>query len=234
VTVSTGTTSASAQPEVFSTWRSVLTLSRQAQQQCLNVHHLHRLVLNGFRPPGIRVEAPPPANVLFAAAREPAGRAGAGRPQAGVPVQVVVQTPQEPDWQPLLDTGTLRSAGTFRAEQRLEPGAELDVKVMANPTVRLRRSARRQALRDPGDCADWLGRQLDRHGLHLTPHPVTVLSAEYLTGTTGRGEELTIVCRQMTARAVIHDPKAARTALAVGIGPAKPFGCGLLITRSPP
>ncbi|MGW2546500.1 type I-E CRISPR-associated protein Cas6/Cse3/CasE, partial [Kitasatospora sp. NPDC001574] len=86
----------------------------------------------------------------------------------------------------------------------------------------------------PAECGAWLARRLAHGGLQLTARPVTVGPAEYLTGTTSRGEDLALVCRELTARAVVRDPKAARTALLAGIGPGKAFGCGLLITRSPP
>ncbi|MEE1823761.1 type I-E CRISPR-associated protein Cas6/Cse3/CasE [Streptomyces sp. BE20] len=223
-----------AQPEVFSTWRSVLTLSPRTRTRCRDVHRLHQLVLNGFRPPGVHVEAPAPEHVLFAAGREPASRTAAGLPTAGAPVRVLVQAPVEPDWQPLLDTGALHSARSFRAEQRLEAGAQIDVGVLANPVVRTRKDGRRRALRDPGDCGDWLARRLAHGGLQLTARPVIVGPAEYLTGSTSRGEDLTLVCRELTARATVRDPKAAREALLAGIGPGKAFGCGLLLTRSPP
>lgn len=93
----------------YTGWRSALVLSAAEQHACLNLHRLHQLVLAGFRNPALSTAAPAerPPSVLYAADRGPARTDAEQRPLAGPPKAVLVQSPYQPNWQPLLDSGRL-------------------------------------------------------------------------------------------------------------------------------
>jgi hypothetical protein len=41
-----------------------------------------------------------------------------------------------------------------------------------------------------------------------------------------------VICRELRAKGTVHNPEALHQAIATGLGPAKPYGCGLLLTRA--
>ncbi|WP_328373402.1 type I-E CRISPR-associated protein Cas6/Cse3/CasE (plasmid) [Streptomyces sp. NBC_00445] len=208
-------------------WRSGLTLSHKTQHDALNVHRLHGLVLAGIPAlPG----ADRPAHVLFAAARTPQRRSRAASPDAGLPQRLLVQSPERPHWQPLLDSGQLTDAATSLAQQSYTDGDRIAVRIIANPTYRDLATRQRTALADAADCAAWLHRRLTDGGMQLVRHHVTVGAPVLITGRKGP-HRITVVSRELHAHGTVRDAHRLHKLLAEGLGPAKPYGCGLLLAR---
>jgi CRISPR associated protein len=176
----------------FTTWRSALTLSPQASRLCRDAHRLHELVLNGFRAPGTVVTTPPPPHVLYAAARPgPPRRTATGRTLASAPVDILVQSPEQPTWQPLLDLGLVTRAHMFTAHQQLAPATAIELKTITNPTFK--RAGKVTPIADDSECGTWLKRRLAEHGIDAVPTSVSPIT--YLTGIS-QGGQLTVAARE--------------------------------------
>ncbi|MEV0220758.1 type I-E CRISPR-associated protein Cas6/Cse3/CasE [Streptomyces sp. NPDC050704] len=224
----------------FTAWRSVLLLSESEQQTCRDVHRLHQLALEGFRPPGLDTAVPtlPQRHVLYVASRHPAERETAARRfVAGRPEQLVVQSPVQPNWQHLLDTGRVTQAASSDVAVTYYPGDTVALRVIANPTYRDIQTRKRRVHNSAEACGNWFRRHLERHGVDVAPHHVTVGKDERLTGTDSKGHtsgtgesgnQLHITCREIRATGTIQDPAAFYQALQTGIGHGKAYGCGLL------
>ncbi|MFJ9893550.1 type I-E CRISPR-associated protein Cas6/Cse3/CasE [Streptomyces sp. NPDC091280] len=211
----------------LSVWRSGLTLSPQTQRDALNVNRLHGLVLKGIpAQPG----ADRPAHVLFAAARGPQRRPRTASPAAGPPTRVLVQSPGLPDWQPLLTSGQVTEAAVTFVQQTYGEGDRIAVRIIANPTYRNLITRQRTALTDAADCAAWLHQRLTDGGMHVARNHITVGDPVVLTGRKGP-HPITAVCRELQAHGTVTHAHALHTLLAEGLGPAKPYGCGLLVAR---
>lgn len=217
----------------YAGWRSALVLSAAEQQTCRDVHQLHQLVLTGFREPHLTTAVPaaPTPHVLYAAARRPAERDANRKLVAGLPEKIVVQSPVRPNWQPLLDSQRLAHANTFEIEQTYRVSDDVEVRVIANPTYRDNQTGRRIGITSAAECGAWLLRHLARHGLDVAPDRVVVGPGERLTGTDGKGHNITVIGRELRAQGTVHDPQAFHQAITSGLGRAKPYGCGLLLTR---
>ncbi|WP_326812428.1 type I-E CRISPR-associated protein Cas6/Cse3/CasE [Streptomyces scopuliridis] len=215
----------------FTTWHSVLTLSAPSRRDCRDIHRLHQFALYGHRPPHLRtaVPTPPPPHVLFVARRSPATR----RADAGTPTQLLVQSPTKPDWQPLLTTQRLSYAQVTPVRQHYRAGDHVDIHMTANPSQRESRSPRRVALNTPEECGAWLQRHLKRNGILSELSQMQVGPKQTLTGTSSTGRTITIVARYLRARGTVQNAAAFAQALTNGLGPAKPYGCGLLLTQPP-
>lgn len=132
-----------------------------------------------------------------------------------------------------------------------QPGRTLAFRLLANPTKRLRpkdqnapdrqggRRDNRYPILKPEDQIAWLINQGNRHGFTIPgidTHPdVALTPSPRLTGrqTGKRTNQLTIDPVRYDGHLVVTDPDALTTALTTGIGPAKPYGCGLLSLATP-
>ncbi|MFD6329275.1 type I-E CRISPR-associated protein Cas6/Cse3/CasE [Streptomyces niveus] len=226
--MTTPSPSPSQRHPVLRVWRSGLTLSPATQNDALDVQRLHHLVLSGFR---LRPDPEGPGRlprVLFAAART-APRPGRRSAGANVPQRLLVQCHERPDWQPLLDSGQLTAADTTFTVQSYADGDAIALRTIANPTYH-DHGTRRTACADTSDCAAWLHRKLTAGGLDLPAHHISVGEPVRLTGRKN-SHRITVISRELQARATVHDAQRLYTLLAEGIGHAKPYGCGLLLAR---
>lgn len=217
------------------TWRTALTLGSAESDRCHDAHQLYRLVLSGFG--GDTPKGPAstgrPAHVLFAPAREePPSAGGNERPDAGRPVKVLVQSPQQPNWQPLLDDGRLRSADAFTAEYTYRPGQSVELRVIANPSRKLRSPKRRVSLTDPTQVRAWLHRRLLEHGLSTDANDIAVGPPRWIAGTKESGDRFQLVTRTLQATATVLDAALVHALLRDGLGQGKSYGCGLVLTRA--
>lgn len=217
----------------YSGWRSALVLPAAEQNECLDVHRLHQLVLAGIRDPALSTAVPaePPPFVLYAAERGPARPDAQHHRVAGPPKAVVVQSPDRPDWQPLLDSGRLSQANTFPVEYEYGLGQEVDIRVIANPSYRDTTTRRRLALSTVAECGSWLGRRLADLGVDVALHQIQVGERERVTGIKSGNHAVTVISRAFRARGTVQSPDTFHHALAKGLGPAKAYGCGLLLTK---
>ncbi|NUK19962.1 MULTISPECIES: type I-E CRISPR-associated protein Cas6/Cse3/CasE [Streptomyces] len=217
----------------YSGWRSALVLPAAEQNECLDVHRLHQLVLAGFRDPALSTAVPAerPPFVLYAAQRGPARPDAQQHRVASPPKAVVVQSPGRPDWQPLLNSGRLSQANTFPVEYDYGLGQEVDIQVIANPSYRDTTTRRRLSLSTVAECGSWLGRRLAEQGVDVAPHHIQVGERERITGIKGGNHAITVISRTFRARGTVQSPDTFHRALAEGLGPAKAYGCGLLLTK---
>jgi CRISPR system Cascade subunit CasE len=208
-------------------WRSGLDLSVTTRRDARNVNRLHGLVLSGIpHPPG----TDRPAHVLFATAHTPQLRTRATPPHAGSPERVLVQSLERPDWQQLLEAGQLTDTQVSVVQQTYTTGDRIAVRIIANPTYRDFVTRQRTALTDAADCAAWLQRRLSDGGIEVIRHHITVGAPLVLTGRKGHNR-ITVVSRELQAHGIVRDPPRLHRILTEGLGPAKPYGCGLLLAR---
>lgn len=217
------------------TWRTALTLSPAESDRCRDAHQLYRLVLSGFG--GDAPKGPEstgrPAHVLFAPDREEPPAAGRNeRPDAGRPLKVLVQSPQLPNWKPLLDDGRLRSADAFTAEYTYRAGQSLQLRVIANPSRKLRSPTRRVSITDPTQVRAWLHRRLLEHGLSTDVDDIAVGPPRWIVGTKESGDRFQLVTRTLQARAAVLDAALVHDLLRDGLGQGKSYGCGLVLTHT--
>jgi CRISPR system Cascade subunit CasE len=217
----------------YSGWRSALVLPDAEQHTCLDVHRLHQLVLGGFRDPSLSTAVPAerPPFVLYAAERGPARPDAEQRQVAGPPKAILVQSPNRPDWQPLLDGGRLIQANAFPVEYEYELGQQVDIRVIANPSYRDTPTRRRISLPTVAECGSWLRRRLADQGVDVAPHHIQVGERERITGIKGGDHTITVISRMFRARGTVQSPDTFHRALAQGLGAAKAYGCGLLLTK---
>jgi hypothetical protein len=216
----------------YTGWRSALFLSATEQQLCRNVNKLHQLVLAGFRDPRLTTTVPShrPPLVLYAAQRKAARPDTAHRLVAGLPEAVVVQSPARPNWKPLLEAGRLTHTDTFTVDYDYGLGQDVNVQVIANPCYRQTGTKRRIPLSSFDECGEWLRTRLAEHGVDIPPNLVQVTAGERITGTKGDNTNITVICRTFRARGTVQSPAAFHQALTRGLGRAKAYGCGLLLT----
>jgi hypothetical protein len=214
----------------FRTWRSDLVLSPRAQNGYRDIGRLHQFVLYGFRPPHMVTAAPtdPPPHVLYAAARPAARRAASGHNIARPPQRLLIQSPVRPDWQDLLGDGRLTAARITPLTQNYRAGDIVDLRVIANPTHK-ERGKNRRPLSSAAECGAWLRRRLADHGVDIPADHVLIGEGQRLTGSSSRGHPLTVVTRALRARGTVRDPEAFTKILTIGLGAAKPYGCGMLV-----
>ncbi|MEV7869164.1 type I-E CRISPR-associated protein Cas6/Cse3/CasE [Streptomyces sp. NPDC088124] len=214
-------------------WRSALVLPAAEQTECRNVNRLHQLVLAGFRHPDLSTTVPTerPRFVLYAADRGPARPHTERHQVASPPKAVVVQSPDQPDWRPLLDSGRLTQANVFPVDYEYELGQQVDIKIIANPSYRDTTTRRRLALTTVAECGAWLSRRLAGQGVDVAPHHIQVGTRERITGVKDGNHAITVISRMFRARGTVQSPETFHQALAQGLGPSKAYGCGLLLTK---
>ncbi|WP_405826100.1 type I-E CRISPR-associated protein Cas6/Cse3/CasE [Streptomyces sp. NBC_01390] len=217
------------------TWRTALTLAPAESDRSRDAHHLYRLVLSGFGGDASEGAGSTgrPAHVLFAPAREePPAAAGNERPDAGRPVKVLVQSPQQPNWQPLLDDGRLSDAYAFTREYTYRAGQSLQLRVIANPSRKLRSPTRRVSLTDPAQVRAWLHRRLLEHGLSTDVGDIAVGPPRWIVGAKGSGDRFQLVTRTLQTGATVLDAAQVHDLLRDGLGQGKSYGCGLVLTHA--
>lgn len=210
----------------FRTWRSALTLDPAESERCSDAHHLYHLILSGFE--GVTTDAGSsgrPAHVLFAPARQEP-------PAAGRPLKVLVQSPQEPNWQPLLGDGRVSGARTFTTDCTYRAGQTLGLRVIANPSRKLRSPKRRVSLTDPNQVRAWLHRRLLEHGLSAAMDDIDVGPPRWIGGTKESGDRFQLVTRTLHAGATVLDATRVHDLLRGGLGQGKSYGCGLVLTHA--
>ncbi|HEY9440191.1 MAG TPA: type I-E CRISPR-associated protein Cas6/Cse3/CasE [Streptomyces sp.] len=136
--------------------------------------------------------------------------------------------------QPVTTIPGTRAAGTACRPVRLDwpPGHQVAFGLIGNPTMRPadRTTARNRVPLPAAERDGWLLRKLAGA---LT---VTGLTGSELGGRTGRrpGGPVRHVQHAWTGRATVDNPAALAELIAGGVGPAKGYGCGLLIVRDAP
>lgn len=218
-------------------YQTLLTLDgnhRDVRNAVLDTHHMHNLVMSGYRnlvPDGWD-QVRQALNVLFAV-----------RPNRDNTLSLIAQSTQAPDWTDIPDDALTTAPNTWSIPTATTAGQRLWFDLRANPTRRTPAKpparGRNVAITGRGNQLDWLHRQGERHGFKL-------VVADAVPGLTLRSEAKSLPVEQRQhAKAVftvkmthftgvleVTDPDQFTVARVKGIGRAKAYGCGLLLTRS--
>ncbi|WP_072691447.1 type I-E CRISPR-associated protein Cas6/Cse3/CasE [Rhodococcus marinonascens] len=226
-------------PETLALHTSYLTLDahhRIVRDALLDAHLMHRLIMSGWREdifPG-EEESRASLRILYALTAGTDHR-----------VRVVAQANTPPNWH--LDTGVLVGDVDQRTRQAPLAGT-ISFQLTAAPhksvpsTGRTESGARPRGKKIPlpqAEQEDWGRKALTRAGLDvldLNVRPGTGIGSALKSLPANQRPTPTAVFAHTTivytGTARITDPGAHRSALTGGIGPAKAYGCGLLLTRT--
>lgn len=208
---------------------------RTVRNALVDAHLMHQLIMSGWRTSILPGDENPRMHLGILYAIDPG---------TDHRIRVVAQANTTPDWN--LDTGIL--IGTVDHRVRNAPLAgTVNFQVTAAPTKAVPATARNsdgtrpRGKKIPVPAAEreqWAHRALARAGLDI--HELHVRASSRIESerkslprnqrpTPSAVFAHTVVT--YTGTATIIDPQAHRTALHQGIGPAKSYGCGLLLTR---
>ena len=232
---------------------SRLTLDLRNGRVARDIHdicNMHRTVMSVFPDVDSPREARSAVSALY--------RVDLGRRTGSA--SIVIQSSVRPDWSGLPGGYALSEAASDRDNPatssmdgaltslcegrvlrfRLRANASRKVDTKSGPDGR-RRNGRRVPLRSDTERMDWLRRKADQAGFRLVEEnashgspAVSMSSGERRTGRRGR-RILTIESMQFDGLLEVMDADKFRLAICAGIGPGKPYGCGLLsIARGRP
>ncbi|MFZ2529772.1 MAG: type I-E CRISPR-associated protein Cas6/Cse3/CasE [Rhodococcus sp. (in: high G+C Gram-positive bacteria)] len=217
---------------------SYLTLDARhstVRAAAVDAHLMHRLIMSGWRTAILPTDSTPRTHldVLYAIDRGPAHQ-----------LRVVAQANTAPEWN--FDTGIL--IGTVEHRIRTAPlTGTINFQLTAAPTKSIPSTTRHadgtrpRGKRVPAPATEyerWAQRALARAGLDVHTLDVRVRSRiESERKSLPRHQRATPnavfahTTVTYTGTATVTDPDAHHSALRRGIGPAKSYGCGLLLTR---
>lgn len=226
--------------------RSILSvqLTHPAIQAAMaDAHNMHRLIMTGWAHhtetkdffdniTGAHPDHRQSLGILYAVS---------GRRPDGT-LRIITQAHQPPRWTNDVSnywTGALTTDPHTAQRTTEQAGTAIDFELRARPVTTVR--GRKLAIRDDAKLQGWLHRKATDAGLQLRGQPLVsqpwtmesaiktarTKSAQTRTGPGGFVQE-TI---RFQGTATISDSSAYQAALADGIGPGKPYGCGLLLTK---
>lgn len=143
---------------------------------------------------------------------------------------ILVQSTREPDWSEL--EGTTFQAQTKEFNLDFSNNQRLRFRLLINPVV-TRDGKRRGLIRDEA-LHDWLKKR--ENSIGATFESFTAIDEGYFSGNKQKnGKQDRIIIKKARFEGILRavEPNALRTAVKVGIGPAKAFGCGLLSLARP-
>lgn len=226
-----------AQSARFVTCHSILQLDANhplIRRSILDAQDMHRTVMSGFRG---WIEKQPDA-----------------RSQFGVlstwtidlktdSLLLVVQSRIPPDWSPLPSTALLDKPRLLQIDTTLRTGDKLTFRTVVNPSSQ-GRNDKRTSKNHPDTPALWFTKRLQpadesptgptgviRIGADTDPSTLRTrpLPAAIAVGETHKG--LKIARAEITGSLTITDPPTLLKALTLGIGHARAYSCGLLLTK---
>lgn len=200
---------------------TVITLTAEESDRCLDICRLHHLVRTTA---GTSSRTP---HLLYTALRQPAEASPKEAPRdATRPEKVLIQSLKAPDLRSLIDKGRIVHADMHPFTRTFRPGDTLLLHVTASPQLRIR--SNHHVPLNRAEALAWFDRRLTEHGLRAYPGSMTAGPAQQLNGTTSTSA-ITLPARAFTARVEVHDPDPAHQLFRNGIGPGKRFGCGLIL-----
>jgi CRISPR system Cascade subunit CasE len=183
-------------------------LNRGAMKTTGDIYRLHEAVMSGFR----AYDNKP--RVLFRV--EPEWNSDG--------INILVQSPVTPDWVYLKESGKgLISFQVKPYNPVINSGDFLRFRLRGNPTVK--RNGKRYGLIHDDALEKWLLKWVESMGVKNMSF--TVIDEGYISGLKN-GNEIKIKTARFDGRFQIIDPEKFMNMIAIGIGSAKGFGCGLL------
>lgn len=228
--------------------RSLLVLDAEhpaVRAAIVDAHHLHALVMSGFADRLHDYDFFTGHNTGHADHRASLNIQHATSLRTDGTIRVLVQSSAEAQWKnPEADKwrDALLSDPTPRIHAPILDG-KIRYELRANPTRN--KNGRKLALTTHTDITNWWFRKAETAGLHLdsTPdidnpwemksHTKTERTQAKSATAAASGGEFTIRTHRLTGYATITDPQAHLTALTTGIGAARAYGCGMLLTMRP-
>jgi len=149
-------------------------------------------------------------------------------PQPGASPKLLVRSAQEPDWDYAFQNTSFLAAPAMEKSIQwdLQENMELRFRLLANPTIRLKETAKRIAVA-PEQLEPWLHRKSQKAGFGLDATKTHVVNTQWRT-VIKTETKLRFFTARYEGILTVTDPEKLAAALEQGIGPAKAFGCGLL------
>ena len=204
--------------------------SRQVQHELADTYEMHRTICRAF--PGEIFQDNQASGILFRVDVHP---------NTGVPT-LLIQSLEMPNWSYLLtsrkdyllgETNLPVGADNPAVKQvdlQLRAGQVLAFRLRANPTKRLKESAKRIGLFREEDQLTWLGRKIEAAGGTLVSAHITGKAnlRGKLFAEKNDDRRMKFISAQFDGILQVKDPSLLVKAVGVGIGSAKGFGFGLL------
>jgi len=209
-------------------------LSRDVASVVQDAHKLHAFVMRGFGDAAVASDGRATHGVLHRLDVDP---------KTGSLILYVLARSQ-PDWS-RLPSGAIAPVEGAASTRPFDPvlrelaaGMPLRFSLRANVTKKVdtksvdgvRRNGRRVSLQTDAERLAWLQRKGTQHGfdIALPAMDVSIAREGRAHGQRG-GKELTFDTTRFSGTLVVRDVGAFGTGIAHGIGPAKAYGCGLLL-----
>ncbi|MFJ2753614.1 type I-E CRISPR-associated protein Cas6/Cse3/CasE [Streptomyces sp. NPDC087297] len=203
----------------FRAWRSVVHLSPRGSRLCDDAFEMYQTLKSCLG--GNRYE-PTEQQLLYAVSRAPA--VGANPP--GAPLQILVQTPTEPNWSPLLRRGLALTASPHWTEQIWHPGQLATLVVTASPVIVQPAPTPQRHMLDGTRVHNWFRGSLQAAGCS---HVTSITCSREIT-TRQRGEPVSM--RHFTAQVKVANAARFTTFLGAPLGSNRCWGAGLVLATS--
>ena len=144
---------------------------------------------------------------------------------------VLLQSTVAPDPQTILaGYGTLEGTHDMAPHlDRLAAGQRIRYRLIANPVINVARSNRRRPV-SRSMIPDWWRTRARTVG--LSPN-LDALRASPTSEPHPKNRKAILFCARLDGIATIDDTDRLREAILAGVGPSKPYGCGLLTVSKP-
>lgn len=196
---------------------------RHIRDAILDAHLLHRLVMTGYPLTDATDQARHTLGVLFTAAPNPAPNT----------IQLLVQAHIAANW-----AHHPAHLSTRQWTVTLPEAGQHPFQLRAAPARNATGGRPRQPLNDPAAQAAWLhnaaarsGFTVDEVNLRQAGRVDSEIKSKPANQRLTRGHRLTIPTVEYTGMLTVTDPTLFHDTIRAGIGPAKAYGCGLLLTR---
>ncbi|QHE72597.1 type I-E CRISPR-associated protein Cas6/Cse3/CasE [Rhodococcus sp. WAY2] len=208
-----------------------------------DAHHMHALVMSGFADRLQQYDFFTGQTTGHADHRAALNIQHAVSLRPDNTIRVLVRSAVPPHWDTDASGKWVDALTTAPASHEYIPLLEGAVRyeLRANPIRKGPDGRRKIALRQHDDLVNWWHRRATNAGLTLTGTPSidlpwTLTSRTKTDRTTQHkaGAGFTIGTHRFTGFAIITNPDAHLAALTEGIGSARAYGCGLLLTMRPP
>lgn len=196
-----------------------------------DVHHMHRTVMDGYRThiPNDATDQPRALlNVLYACRTNTDGT-----------INIITQSPHIPDWTALATTGALAATPQqWEMPTTYTTGQQLQFQLTANPSRRSAATKRRRSITDRDEQLAWLHHRGTNGGFTINQADRAQLPAvrsQTKSKPADQRDTQTDVFGinpvQYSGILTVTDPDQFTRTIVAGIGPAKAYGCGLLLLR---